>query len=275
MEQRRPDDRPPQGAPAAQKAHHHHEETEGHRREGHLEGLDEADHVAEQGPRDAEKERRDGPADGLVTHGVDAHSLGLLLVVPDGVGSQPEPAQIDPSEEEKEDHRQHETQGVEEQRAIVRFAGIDGQRDAAAAADVVPGACQLAGRQGDAQGADGEVGAAQPEDDPAQNNRENHRPQPRRDQPHRQAGEILLRRELNLHRAVGGGVLGDVVVKPDLDHGADVHADAEESDVTQRVVAHLPAQDVPGEGEQDHHPKHGELERIIRKQERRRDAGDE
>src|SRR3546814_10421337 len=54
---------------------------------------------------------------------------------------------------------------IEDDRLLVRHARVDRHGDAAAAADPQPGAGQLARRKGDAERADGEVGAAHAEDD--------------------------------------------------------------------------------------------------------------
>src|SRR3546814_4519823 len=48
----------------------------------------------------------------------------------------------------------------------------------------------------------------------------------------------------------------------DLHDGGDIHAGAEEEDVAERVVAHLAAGDVPGDGEEDHQPENGDLRRV-------------
>src|SRR5204863_73781 len=47
-----------------------------------------------------------------------------------------------------------------------------------------------------------------------------------------------------------------------------VHPDAEEDDVAERGVAHLSAEQVPGEREDDHHPEEGKLGLVGRRQER-------
>jgi hypothetical protein len=76
----------------------------------------------------------------------------------------------------------------------------------------------------------------------------------------------LLRSKINLDRAVGGRVLTDVVIQADLHDRRDVHAGTEEEDVAERVVAHLPAHDVPGQREQNHHPQHRQLKQEVGKQ---------
>ena len=50
-----------------------------------------------------------------------------------------------------------------------------------------------------------------------------------------------------------------------LDDGAGVHSHAEEDDVAEGVVAHLPAEQVPGEREDDHHPEECQLALIRRR----------
>src|SRR3546814_9838790 len=54
------------------------------------------------------------------------------------------------------------------------------------------------------------------------------------------------------------GIGADVGEEADLHDGGDIHAGAEEEDVAERVVAHLAAGDVPGDGEEDHQPERSE-----------------
>jgi hypothetical protein len=73
-------------------------------------------------------------------------------------------------------------------------------------------------------------------------------------------GQELSRVEDELRAAaLGLGVEPDIVEQPDLDDGRDIHADAHEQHIAEGVVAHLPANQVPGESEHDEEEKLGQL----------------
>jgi len=77
----------------------------------------------------------------------------------------------------------------------------------------------------------------------------------------REAFEILhdVEGEDGLAAALGGVVLADRIEQPDLDERAGVHADADEDDVAEGVVAHLAADQIPGQGKDDEQPELGHL----------------
>ena len=171
MKQRCAQHRSPQGSLAAQQRHRHHEDAESDSRESHLQGLDEAHHVAEDGADDAEEKCRDAPRHYLVALGVNAHGLGLVLVVANSVDGEPEAGRVKPLQKNEGRDGGGETHVVEEQGTGIRIAGVHRHGDAAAAAQVVPAGDQLRYPQGEPQGADGEVGSAKSEHGHAQHKR--------------------------------------------------------------------------------------------------------
>ena len=103
MKDRRADDRAPDGPLAPQDRHQHHPHAEGGGREGHI-PVDEVVQVAERAAGKGQEEPRDTPRNGLVPGRVDAHRLGLVLVVADGIDGQAETARIEPFQREEADH---------------------------------------------------------------------------------------------------------------------------------------------------------------------------
>jgi len=97
VEDRRPEDRSPQGPLPAQDGHQHHPHSERRAGEGDLARVDESDQVAHHAAQEAEEEGRDAPRRRLVARGAQAHRLGLVLVVADGVDREAEPACIEES----------------------------------------------------------------------------------------------------------------------------------------------------------------------------------
>ena len=82
--------------------------------EGDLQWFNESDHVAEHSAGHAEEERRNGPTDGFVTLGVNAHALGLFLVVADGIDGQPEATGIHLLKDTESDDGEDEAESIKE-----------------------------------------------------------------------------------------------------------------------------------------------------------------
>ncbi len=94
--------------------------------------------------------------------------------------------------------------------------------------------------------------------------------------PSAEPGEELARVEHELGAAALGFVVeADVVIEPDLNDRRGIHADADEQHIAEGVVAHLAADEIPGEREHDEQQKLGRLRLIGREQERRDDADGE
>src|SRR3546814_12751949 len=117
---------------------------------------------------------------------------------------------------------------------------------------------QLARRKGDAERADGEVGAAHAEDDASEQQGEDDAADRGRPHAQREAIEEVAVVEHELLAAARRGVGADVGEQADLYYRRAIHAGAEEKDVAQRVVAHLPAGDVPGDGKKEYQPRAGD-----------------
>ena len=54
-----------------------------------------------------------------------------------------------------------------------------------------------------------------------------------------------------------------------MNGGSDIHPQAKEDDIAERIVAHLPPLQIPCQSEQNENPKNGDLIAKIRKQQRR------
>jgi len=80
--------------------------------------------------------------------------------------------------------------------------------------------------------------------------------------------ELRLVEQEGCAAALCVGIGADIVEQPDLDDGRDIHADADEQHVAKRVVAHLPADQIPGEREHDEQQKLGRLRLVGRRDQR-------
>src|SRR5207302_139523 len=211
--------------------------------------IDEAGQVSHRPAGETEEERADAPRGDLVAGGAQAHRLGLVLVVADGVERQAEAPGVEPAQHRKRRGRDREAEIVEEPLAPTQRAGKERRHHASARADEFPTRSKLSGGDTEPQRGDGEVVATQAEDACPEKSRGSHRQRPAAPHAQEQSGEVAETRVA-------------------LDDGAGVHPDAEEDDVAERVVAHLSAEQVPGEREDDHHPEEGKLGLVGRRQER-------
>src|SRR5207253_1916955 len=193
--------------------------------------------------------RRDALGGRLVARGAQAHRLRLVLVVADGVEHEAETARVEPTQERQGDGGEREAQVVEERLAAADLAGKERGHHAPAAADELPAAGELARGDPEAERPDGEVVSAQAEDAGTEQRGERGREKSAGATPEKQPGEI----------AESGVALGD---------HAGVHPHAEEEDVAEGVVAHLAAEQVPGEREDDHHPEQRQLAAVGRREHR-------
>ena len=60
------------------------------------------------------------------------------------------------------------------------------------------------------------------------------------------------------------GVVTNVVDHADRDQRRDIHASAVKKDISERVVTHLPAGHIPGQGDDNHQPERRQLGAEIR-----------
>ena len=120
-------------------------------------GIDEAHQIAVDAAGDAEKGRGDDPGRDLGRVGPDAHGLGLVLVVPDGVEREPEPGRQQPGEGERAGDRQHKREIIEQQADIAEVGRRIGRQHAGPGADPGNAGGDLAGGDAESERADGEI----------------------------------------------------------------------------------------------------------------------
>src|SRR6185312_943712 len=158
------------------------------------------------------------------------------------VDREAEPRRVEPAHHDESERSHREQQVVEEFRAALDRARINRRRHSRGGADVLPCRGDIRGDDRQAERRDREVMAANAED----GGPEDERGSAGRQGAEYDAGEqrlVIRQARVSLHDR------------------ADIHPDAEEEHVAERVIAHLPAVDVPGDGEQDHQPQERELRR--------------
>ena len=203
--------------------------------------------------------------------GPEAHGLGLVLVVPDGVEREPEPGRQQPAESERAGERERKRQVIKQQADIAEIGRRIGREHAGPGPDPRDAGGELAGGNAEAERADGEIMPAHRQQQRAEQPGDQSAGERRRRKAHRQPGQELAGVEHELRAAAPGlGIEPDIVEQPDLDDGRDIHADPDEQHIAERVVAHLSAHQIPGEREHDEQQKLGQL-RLIGRGEQRRD----
>ena len=272
VEDHSPQHRSPQRSAPSHDRHQDHPDPERGAGERGVERIDEADEVAVGAAGDGQEERGDRPRHDLAADGRQAHRLGLVLVVADGVEQQAEPAAVQDLQHDEADDRHG--QEVEGEEPVVAAERLREQRrhHPGAGAEPLDAAHDLAGGDAESQGADGEVVAAQPQHAAAEQHRQSDRHQRRDRHAERQAAQIFAR----LQPGGGAGRLRVAIGaerKRALHDRAGVHAGAEEQHVAERVVPHLAADDVPGERQHHQHPQHRHLRLELRRHERPGHAG--
>src|SRR3546814_18845437 len=78
--------------------------------------------------RDAEEEGGDGPGDQLVAERVDAHRLGLFLVVADGVDGKAEAGGVEPARAGEGGGRADEEEDIEDELLLEIEGAMRGER---------------------------------------------------------------------------------------------------------------------------------------------------
>ena len=188
---------------------------------------------------------------------------GLVLIVPDGVEGEAEAGRVEPGEGERASDREPKREVIEEQPDIAELGRRIGGEHAGARPD--PGnACRdLARGDAETEGADGEIMPAHRQHERAEQPGDQRACQRGGGKAEREAGqELRLVEQEGGATALGLGIGADIVKQPDLDDGRHIHADADEQHVAEGVVAHLPADQVPGKGEYDEEQKLGRLRLI-------------
>ncbi len=175
----------------------------------------------------------------------------------------PKASREQPGEGERASERKPKREIIEEQPDIAELGRRIGGEHAGAGADPGDARRDLAGGDAEPERADGEIMPAHREHERAEQPGEQRAAKRCGGKTRREAGQELRLVEQERRAAtLGLGIGADIVEQPDLDDGRHIHADADEQHIAEGVVAHLPADQVPGEREHDKEQKLGRLRLI-------------